>query len=212
MQPIRQFFLVACLLFGVALHVHSQGGVDFITTVRCGTDTLPMNVCTWQAPHWGIRIGSINDVQSALPPEAEGYVYLPDSILAPDGRLLPVCWVADNAFTGCNKITGVRMPESMLYFSVFAFKDCTSLREIVVPKNVYALYPNAFYGCTGLRRIHFQPYHPPQCYVNGTFDDHTKHTATIVVDASRAETYMSNGICEGFRYHAELVPIPTRRR
>jgi len=204
----RLFFILFLLLpyaFGLA-QANKDGYVQFTIPVKVGEKTVDMGACIFPENKWGIRIGCLNNQDSAIPPDSEGYVELPDSATAPDGRLLPVCWFADNAFHDCRGITGIHMPKSVLYYSVNTFKNCSGLREFTIPENVDFIFPHAFYGCDNLQRIYLKPENPPTSYIEGTFSARTCQIATLVMDMRSAKAYLGNILCSGFHYHAELVP------
>ena len=66
----------------------------------------------------------------------------------------PVTKIADKAFRGCTKITGVTVGKYVTYIGDGAFMNCTNLEHIEIPsEGVTYLGPTAFQGCAKLKTI-----------------------------------------------------------
>ena len=201
-------------LFLLLSHVVSAQNTDEVThfsfPARCGDRMVQMEA-TVEFSHryggWGVRIGNQHTKVACIPTETSGHVYLPDSLDVPDGRRLAVKWTADGAFQDCVHITGVRLPENLVFLSVSTFRGCSSLREIVIPAGTSYIYPYAFAGCDSLRRIRFLPMRAPTSYVEQDFSDRYKHTCTLVYDARAFNSYSRSLLTAGFHYHAEILPM-----
>ncbi|MBR2047543.1 MAG: leucine-rich repeat protein [Oscillospiraceae bacterium] len=94
----------------------------------------------------------------------DGVVYtrdLTELLCCPAGKAgfftvpFPVITIADSAFEGCDKITGVDLA-NVSYIDDYAFSDCTGLVDITLPVSVTSVDSRVFLGCTGLSSIHFQ--------------------------------------------------------
>ena len=199
------FFLLA-----LPASMYAQDDViHFSFPVKVGNRDVQMGAtveCSDVYGGWGVRIGKLGYKDTLHSDEIRGHVYLPDSVIVPDGRRLAIKWTADGSFQNCIHITGVRLPEPLVYLSVNTFRDCKSLREITIPAETKHIFPFAFAGCDSLRRITFLPLDVPRGFVEQNFNDRYKRTATLVMDARAAESYMSSVLCTGFHYHAELIP------
>lgn len=57
------------------------------------------------------------------------------------------------AFSGCNNLTSITIPNSVTSIGSFAFARCTSLNSITIPISVSAIGPYAFYLCESLNSI-----------------------------------------------------------
>ena len=68
------------------------------------------------------------------------------SVIIPDG----VTMIADNAFLWCKALTSVKIPDSVTSIGNGAFWGCTSLKKIVIPKSVTSIDEYAFKYCTNL--------------------------------------------------------------
>lgn len=61
--------------------------------------------------------------------------------------------IADEAFSGQNKITAVTIPDSVVNIGYDAFLNCEGLKSIVIPDSVKVIFGNAFKNCTGLSSV-----------------------------------------------------------
>ncbi len=60
--------------------------------------------------------------------------------------------ITGNAFFGCNGLTSITIPDSVISFGA-AFQNCTGLKSIILPDSVTEIETNAFYGCSNLTSI-----------------------------------------------------------
>ena len=58
--------------------------------------------------------------------------------------------IGDNAFTGCSKLEGVVLGESLKSVGNSAFEDCASLKGITIPDSVTSIGGRCFQGCKSL--------------------------------------------------------------
>lgn len=61
--------------------------------------------------------------------------------------------IGDSAFEGCTSLAKISIPESVASIGQNAFRDCTSLTEITIPESVTSIGQNAFWNCTLLTEI-----------------------------------------------------------
>jgi hypothetical protein len=87
--------------------------------------------------YYVIGIGSCTDSQIGIPSTHNGK---------------PVIGIADNAFGGNEKITSIRLPESVKEIQMYAFAYCHNLKSINL-ENVETIYRCAFYQCASLERV-----------------------------------------------------------
>ncbi len=71
------------------------------------------------------------------------------SIVIPDG----VTKIENGAFTLCKKLTSIAFPESMESIGEYAFHYCYGLTSIVIPQGLKSIKGSAFAGCTILESI-----------------------------------------------------------
>ena len=68
-------------------------------------------------------------------------------------RGYPVTTIGANAFDGCDGLTSITLPDSVLYIGDAAFQGCTSLASITIGNGVMSIGLDAFYGCVSLTRV-----------------------------------------------------------
>ena len=62
--------------------------------------------------------------------------------------------ICDEAFSDCESLTLIHLPESVTSIGAHAFHSCESLTSIHLPESVTSIGAHAFYGCTSLTSIH----------------------------------------------------------
>ncbi|MBO5940840.1 MAG: leucine-rich repeat domain-containing protein, partial [Kiritimatiellae bacterium] len=81
-------------------------------------------------------------------PEPTGHLTIPSSL---DGY--PVRHIGGWAFEGCDRMTGVTIPNGVESIGSYAFEDCSALKELTVPGSVKYLGNRAFYDCEKLEKV-----------------------------------------------------------
>jgi hypothetical protein len=75
------------------------------------------------------------------------------NVIIPDTyKGLPVTSIAENAFHGYEKLTGIVIPNSITYIGPRAFKECDNITSITIPDNVTIDYL-AFGWCNNLNSV-----------------------------------------------------------
>ncbi len=69
---------------------------------------------------------------------------------------LPVVSIEDFAFSSCNNITSIIIPDSVTSIGDFAFSNCADLKNIVVPYSVVNLGEYVFGGCSNLTNVYYE--------------------------------------------------------
>ena len=157
-------------------------------------------------------IGYEEYFRPAIPATTEGEIFVPDSVVGSDGRHRRIRWVSRGCFQGCKRLTKIHMPFNISTISDLAFQGCDSLREVTLPDSLTIIYPQAFWGCFALRRINLRCSNPPLTYHEGTFENHSFNTATIVVPFGSVDSYRNDKTFSSFRYHAEHIPTFPKRQ
>lgn len=84
----------------------------------------------------------------AISEQTEGHVTIPS-----EANGYTVTGIGQSAFHGCNKITGISIPETVTSIEADAFGICSSLTSVIIPNSVREVGGNAFYNCSGLTSV-----------------------------------------------------------
>ncbi len=63
----------------------------------------------------------------------------------------PVKYIGENAFSGCEKLTSVTIPEGIEEIESYAFSGCEKLEHISIPNSITSIDFNAFENCFSLK-------------------------------------------------------------
>lgn len=61
--------------------------------------------------------------------------------------------ICDSAFSGCQKLSGLTLPDTLEKIGEYAFMSCRGITELNVPSGVSSIGDGAFYGCSKLERL-----------------------------------------------------------
>lgn len=75
--------------------------------------------------------------------------------------------IADNAFEGCESLTGITLPDSVASIGNCAFEKCSSLTDITIPKSVRSIGDYVFQTCVDLTDISVDPANTAYCDEDG---------------------------------------------
>ena len=120
---------------------------------HAGTETVGMVT-------WSFDSGPDGAVVTGAAP-AEGYLDVPPSL---GGQ--PVAEIASGAFSGCDRLEAVRVPEGVQRIGSGAFSNCWMLNEIDLPNSLQSVAGEVVVECPNLRSVTI-----PQCLCNGSFRD-----------------------------------------
>ena len=103
--------------------------------------------------------GSASEI--ALPDEVDGYpvTAIGDYAFSNCEHLITVqlpdslTYRGSRAFLGCKSLTELSVPEKVTSIGVFAFNKCESLERITLPEQLTSLGYGAFAGCTSLKEL-----------------------------------------------------------
>ena len=103
------------------------------------------DISLWKASDQG---GWMELVSGCIPRDTEGYVVVPKEI---EGK--PVRVIGSGAFSGCQRITGVRIPNTVVEIGNGAFDGCRAVLSVTLPLGLEAIRDYAFTGCVNLRSL-----------------------------------------------------------
>lgn len=145
-------------------HLFSKDGTELIRWATGSTQTVVPQTITkihqcalygykWSEitiPFVGESATSSNKIGYMFNEQSNNY-YLPNTlttITISGGQSL-----ADKAFSGCDKLTTINLPNTLTTIGEKAFNGCTALTSIKIPTSVTTIGSDAFTGCTNVTRV-----------------------------------------------------------
>lgn len=95
--------------------------------------------------------------------------------------------IAEHAFSACNKLTSITLPDSVTNIGSHAFDSCGSLTSITIPKSVTSIGNSAFNTCYNLKSINVDHNNPAYCSKDGVLYNKTK-TEIVRLPCEKADT------------------------
>lgn len=132
-----------------------------------------------------------------------GNVIIPATVTY-DGVTYNVSSIGYQSFKGCTGLTGVSLPEGIVYMMNEAFMNCTSLTSITLPSTVSTIYNNVFAGCTALESVYCN-WPVAQSINSNNFDASTYASATLYVPKGTLSSYQSTVPWSGFNNIQEMT-------
>lgn len=90
----------------------------------------------------------------------DGMLFIDDYLIKSKDTIDGVCAIkpgtkviAARAFSDCENLSKVILPNSVISIGAGAFEDCENLSSIAIPNSVISIGEFAFWGCTGLSSI-----------------------------------------------------------
>ena len=77
---------------------------------------------------------------------ASGKITVPANVDI-DGKTYAVKFIGKKAFSGCDKITEITIPEGVTQIGNKAFENCTALKTVNIPSTMMSCQYDAFDGC-----------------------------------------------------------------
>ena len=75
-----------------------------------------------------------------------------NSVIPSDGS---VTYIGEDAFSGCDSLTSITIPDSVTSIDEYAFWYCTSLVSITIPNSVTYIGSSAFENCDSLATVYY---------------------------------------------------------
>ena len=84
--------------------------------------------------------------------EYSGYISIPSKVFY-DGNAYTVTGIGKSAFSDCENVKSVNIPNSITTIGEYAFYDCTGITNVTIPNSVTKIGSNAFSYCTSIQNI-----------------------------------------------------------
>ncbi|MBQ6190149.1 MAG: leucine-rich repeat protein, partial [Bacteroidaceae bacterium] len=81
-----------------------------------------------------------------------GAVVIPDSVIWED-KVYYVTAIGEYAFSNCDAMTSIELPESINTIGQYAFQNCSTLTSIKIPQNLSIIDTHVFDGCKRIREL-----------------------------------------------------------
>lgn len=78
-----------------------------------------------------------------------GNITIPKSVTV-QGKTLPVTQIGEKAFSACDQLQTINLPNSITKINKMAFYGCTSLKNLTLPEGVTDIRDWAFFGCNSI--------------------------------------------------------------
>ena len=98
------------------------------------------------------------------------------------------------AFSNCDSLTSVTIPEGVVSIYGYAFDFCDSLTSIRIPDSVTSINDDAFYRCFKLMSISVSENNPSYSSVDGILYDKSKENIIYVPKAIFGDIVIPNGV------------------
>ena len=146
--------------------------------------------------------GSYDDQECELikaPKDISGEITIPEYVHEGDWWTFRVVRIDDMAFSGCEQLRRIVLPNSISAIGSGAFEGCTNLVHVSLPNSCTHLGHSAFGGCKNLSVIEFLRNSPPSRLNASTlwfFNDYTLENAiAIIPDGSTNEYKKESSWC-----------------
>ena len=137
----------------------SRAIVTIVVTLAVGLPSLAYNFevdgiyyRTTNAPNNTVEITYRGNSASDYSDEYSGNVTIPESV-SYNGNTYSVTSIGNYAFSGCDGLTSVVIPNSVTSIGDYAFFGCDGLTSVVIPNSVTSIGNYAFSACGGLTTI-----------------------------------------------------------
>ena len=101
----------------------------------------------------------------------------------------PVTAIEDSAFSYCESLTNVVIPDGVTHLGESAFFRCPNLSSVTLPDSLSSIGANPFEYCTQLSQITVSPDHPALATIDGVLFEKATRTLVCYPCARSAESY-----------------------
>lgn len=147
MKKMRHFLSLIILLFGllsatIAAHATEVDGIDYKIYISGSGDNAVAD-SAWVHDNWGMTLTEVIIPSSITFP----YTYTINGATFTRYLSCPVTGINSWAFTNCENLTTVTIPNSVTAIGSYAFLDCVNLTNINIPNSIVIIGWSAFSGC-----------------------------------------------------------------
>ncbi|MBD5302988.1 MAG: leucine-rich repeat domain-containing protein [Bacteroides sp.] len=123
--------------------------------------TLTYTVIDEEAKTCMTKEGDYNDYDYSYSPgnRVEGTLIIPEIVKDGENEY-SVTAIGDYAFSECNSLTSVTIPDSVTSIGELAFYGCGRLTSVSIPESVTSIGISAFRECENLRSIYYSAKNP----------------------------------------------------
>ena len=144
---------------------------------------------------------SMND--PAIDKYTEGDIVIPE-----EARGYSVTRIGGHAFTECDAITSITLPEGLQTIGFEAFNGCSGVKILYLPSTLVSIDDYAFMGCASLESVFMMATTPPEVglggFGGGWWDPSLNPTRTLYVPAASLKLYKEQEWTEWFD---KILPI-----
>lgn len=104
--------------------------------------------------YYNILWGTANTVEVASAPDTKysGDIAIPSTV-SYNGENYMVVGIGEGAFSDCQGLTSIVIPNSVTTIGRLSFDRCTGLGSVTIPNSVTMIGSQAFYGCSALSSV-----------------------------------------------------------
>ena len=90
----------------------------------------------------------------------DGILYIRNNVVKAKEDISNVCYIKKGtnkilsyAFSGCEELESIVIPDSVSIIGTFAFSNCTGLKTVKFGKGIIDVYDSAFNGCSNIEKV-----------------------------------------------------------
>ena len=84
-----------------------------------------------------------------------GNIEIPTTV-SYQNRTFTVTGIGEKAFSGCNNLTSLILPNTLNVIGSYAFENCNNLKSLSVPGSVMSIGGGAFEGCQNMKKLRLE--------------------------------------------------------